>query len=454
MNEVDGGLASCLGLAGVHPDIVKRLTDDDPDGAGHKTLRDFAMSYTEVKNSDGSVDYIIELDKLWKMEERAKARSHRGRLHSAWLAAAAAIKNLEAATPGGASGAQSAVDPNDWEAPLHEDQVKEMNDSWSKRHDLVVNAHVRPGDPLRNRFYREFRRWALTVVDAGKMKNILHEKEPVKQRQTQVTARVAFVEDMESPLEVADIIGYYWALRTMCNAMAEAGNYEVDSMEKEGKRVLMFPLAYGLDYADRALRITSEQGKDLGWLRKRDIITRTLMANLVRDKLPAGEALKKALADSHQDWSVVRGEDVQGVNEGVALANLNADNASHSWESQDRRVPWLREVGFASRNAASTAKGRDKGRGRGRDRGGGKGGGKSGKSGKSDKGKKGTSKIGRFASVTKNQLKICGAYQRGNCGSERTCRQWGSHQCAYIVDESGNVCGSPDHGASSHGRRG
>ena len=96
MTDADGGLKSCLTNAGVHEKLQEHLMDDGDNGCGFKTLRDFATSYTED-------DHVAELDLIWKAHTEAKSRVHRGRLHSAWLAAHHAVKHLEAATPGGAT---------------------------------------------------------------------------------------------------------------------------------------------------------------------------------------------------------------------------------------------------------------------------------------------------------------------------------------------------------------
>ena len=57
------------------------------------TPRDFASSFTEKNGKDGTGgEHVEELDKIWKQDEDTKnVRVHRGRLLSAWKAAAQAI---------------------------------------------------------------------------------------------------------------------------------------------------------------------------------------------------------------------------------------------------------------------------------------------------------------------------------------------------------------------------
>ena len=247
MTDADGGLRSCLEQAEVHEKIRTHLTSEDE--CGFKTLRDFATSYTED-------DYVAELDIIWKLfDETKKARVQRGRLHSAWLAAHHAIKHLKAATPGGASGGSHSAELIDWEPPLEDKDREEVAKHCKDRYSLPLDAHVLPGDPLESRIFREFMRFSHTVTRIEKMKSVLHERQPDKVVETQVSSRCKMVENLGTSFAPSSVIDYYFGLRTLANAWARSGNYEVESMIKEASKVIMMPLHVGLDYADRCIRL-------------------------------------------------------------------------------------------------------------------------------------------------------------------------------------------------------
>ena len=418
--DADGGLKSCLTHAEVHLKLQEHLTSEVNEGCGFKTLRDFATSFTEE-------DHVTELDLIWKaQEETKKMRAHRGRLISAWLAAHNAIKSLEAATPGGAGGNTHASEQIDWEAPLDERDIEDMQKAWNTKYSLPIEAHVLPGQPLESRIFREFRRFALTVTRIEKMKSVLHERQPDKIVETAVTSRCKMVENLGTSFSPASVTDYYFGLRTLGNAWGRAGNYEVDSAVEKLTRVLMMPMHIGLDYADRCLRMTTTSGlpmdEQLDWLRRKDFLTRTLMANLIREKWPAGEALKKAITESAHDWTIVRNAEVIGPHESILTAAYKTDNP-------DISAPLPHTRGGVSLRPRSRSRGNGKG-----------------------KGKEKHYAVGSLR-ILGPSGKLCGAFNgRRGCtsSSAKKCPQKGKHCCGYIVSEYGDICGATDHGAAGH----
>ena len=428
LSDADGGLLSCFDICQVHPEIRQRLAVEE----GIVTLRDLASSYTQE-------DHVVELDKVWQAVENAKAmRRERGRLHSAWKAARLAIDTIEAVTPGGPSGAMPAAEAQDWEAPLLHDEVEQMRVEWTKRYTITVEPRVFPGDPLTNRIYREFRRWATTTTEVGRMKSLLHERQPSRRQETHVSARSSFVENVAPDFAPTHVVDYYFGLRTLANAWGRAGNYEVDSKEREGQRVLMMPWAVGLDYADRALRVTMNSGLPLGellpWMTRKDRVTRALMSGFVRERWPAGEALAKAIKDTTQDWAVVRGGEVRGPHETLT----EGDPAL----SLDRPRRMHEEDGFQSGRRQRLKTQREPTTGKG-----GKGGAARGAGGPQTR-----SKIGMQSSQTSAGKKLCGAFnsKKGCKGTEKNCPAWGLHICGYIIEESGEIWCARKHGFNGH----
>ena len=291
LTAADGGLASCLKAANVAPTIIKKITDTNAEGGlGMETLRDFASSYT-------TEDHCVTLDAIWLADEATKAnRVQRGRLHSAWQAAATAIKKVED-TPK-ADGSNGLSTDISWEAPLTDTESEKMWGDWKNKYAVRHECHVLPGDPLLNRLHREMRQHKMSVIDVRKWKSVLHERQPDRVTETQVTTRAKLVEGVISEYRPCNIIEYYWGLRTLCNAMAIAGNYEVQSSEKEGLKVIMMPADQALNYADRGLRLASgaqgDENDRFAWWAKKDYMTRTLMTNYVRDRMPAREAMAQA----------------------------------------------------------------------------------------------------------------------------------------------------------------
>ena len=90
-----------------------------------------------------------------------------------------------------------------------------------------------------------------------------------------------------------------------------------------------------MDYADRGLRLAAKAqgGEDdrFVWWRRKDLLTRTLMANYVRDHMPAGEALGQALRDAAQDWAIVKSSELQGEHDSIIDASMIAEPAGLAW---------------------------------------------------------------------------------------------------------------------------
>ena len=130
ITDADGGLASVLELALVPPGIRNLITT----GWGCSSLRDFA---TCCVDTPGHADhYVTALDELLAQdEEAAKVRANKGRLRSAWLAAKQALETLEG-HGSTATNPNSASQLDNLEAPLPEDETREIEEAWSMPHGL------------------------------------------------------------------------------------------------------------------------------------------------------------------------------------------------------------------------------------------------------------------------------------------------------------------------------
>ena len=439
----DGGLDSCVKEARVAPSIIKILKEKHE----IETLRDLAETYTEK-------DHEEQFTTIWQSDPVTKDASkvQFGRLKSAWKAAVLAIKNQEE-TPRADSSLILTTDAS-WEAPLADADESKMWEDWKSRYDIRLEAHVKPAHSLVNRMYKEMRKWQMSALNVSKWKSILLENTPDAVVETRVGARSKLVEGVITEFRPRNLIDYYWGLRALANAWGLAGNYEVDSKAKPGTKVLMMPLGEAMDYADRGLRLASRSAgspnEQLAWWARKDLLTRTLMANLVNEKHPAGEALQKALVDSAGDWSTVKNNELIGQHDSMIEGAQDDQMWTSHTENGDR---WL------DNPARSSGDGRTQGRGSGSKRGKGKegfasrntaGGKVKEKKGKGKGGKQST--IGSVATTTRSGDKLCAAFNSGRGCDGRRCSNPRGHKCGYIIGDNGTVCMRTDHGAANHRR--
>ena len=264
-------------------------------------------------------------------------------------------------------------------------------------------------------------------------------------------ARSKLVEGVIKDFDPHTLIDYYWGMRTLVSAWAITGNYEVESVEKPGTKVLMMPADEAIDYADRGLRLASRSpgstGEQLHWWARKDLLTRTLMANYVIDRMPAGEALRAALKECASDWTIVKQGEIQGQHESMV------DGA---WSAVPMGASWLDQVGMSdaweNSGGGGSGSNQNKKKPTFAERNGKGQGGKSAKKakgkGKSERGR--SCKVGSIASISRSGEKLCGAFNsRKGCNGKK-CPQNAAHYCAVVTHEDGTVCRSPKHGASSH----
>ena len=84
------------------------------------------------------------------------------------------------------------------------------------------------------------------------------------------------------------------------------------------------------------------------------------MANLVRGKHPAGEALKRALRDSAQDWSIIKENELQGQHDSVVAAAFGALPKPRPWLDRAERVEAARYEAVGSGKGQGSPSGRTK----------------------------------------------------------------------------------------------
>ena len=194
MQEADGGLESCFKVAKVAPCLIKNLMEVQE----FVTLRDFASSYTED-------DHVVLLDIIWQADETTKnfaARQTPQRLERRLYRYQEA--GLEESPK--ADGSNSLSTDISWEAPLADEERERIWSDWKAKYNVRLECHVRPGDPLVNRLYREFRKSQQSVTDVRKWKSVLHERQPDVVTETQMTSRSKLVEGVVTEFRPRTIV--------------------------------------------------------------------------------------------------------------------------------------------------------------------------------------------------------------------------------------------------------
>ena len=284
----DGGLASCLEGARAKEWFVVLLKK-----SGVETLADFVHMFKK-----GS--YEQELDDFCRTAPEAKSDPVAlSRARAAWVAGQAALESL-AARPGGAD---SRADVED---PLPDPTSRELAANWEARYHVQPDMRVDPADLLVARFYREFRRSSPTVVPVEKARSIFAANRPAAERKLDLGQNLRLELEREPEQSVVKVVGYYFGLRIIANAVAKAGNYLVRSATGEGE-VTFAPLDVNVNYADECLRRASAWSVDgrvaTAWLREKDLLTRGTAVMLMRQGLTQGQALRKAQDECRVEWN-------------------------------------------------------------------------------------------------------------------------------------------------------
>ena len=447
----DGGWDQLCTIAKVHPMHKKALED-----IGIEALVDFVNLYST--NDTDSEYYKKRLGEVYedsRVKDSPDRRIQLSRLITAYEWAVLVKKESES-KPNAVKSSEPVIthaESMDWELPLLVEEQKEMTEDWKKYGGFTISHRLYPAERLKNRMFREFRKWCMSVTVVSNMKTQALDNAPLIKHQTAIGPDVSIVQTSQRGYIPRDVVGYYWGLRVLMGAWGQAGNYLVDSVLKPGTKVKMMPLSEALDYADRFLQVVLSSSipeeEQLAWGEQKDRLTRSIMASLVREdggKYPASEALVLALARTATDWATVGGKQVLGVHQNIEEMDTGAE-CGMAYATAANAVPLGTPTpyieSFVDRVRQSKKKG-GKGQGQGKGRGKGKG------KGKDDKGKKEV-KLGSMTPQL-NGKKYCGNFNFKGCRhQEKDCPSYGLHQCAYRVS-AGSVCGSRKHGFSGHGR--
>lgn len=277
----DRGLQTCFDAANVQPT--------------------WATTFCQLHKLETLDDFIYLMDsKDWEqnLKELLNASSELkdnrlilSRFKAAYESGASAIKASQAT--------QKVEDSVDTVLP--ESTLQAVTRDFARRYGVVLDPHLDPSDGLRSRVYKEFRRQTMTVLETRRIKSMMHIAVPKTTENIKLSDSLQLQLQEDESVVITTAIEYYFALRTLCNAWAWAGNFEAPDHDNSKKLFISLDQAQG--YADFCLRMNIEVGQgSLQWLMKNDMLTRSRMASLIRRNYTGGSALKEALHQTHLEW--------------------------------------------------------------------------------------------------------------------------------------------------------
>ena len=312
--------------------------------------KEFCSFTDDKQDKDGTLDRI-----LW------------ARVKKAWETLVAIKKDRK--------GDQASLNDDKLEDPLPQLTANTLADLWEKRYHLELDPHMRPADALVARIYREMKRNTASLIDIAKVRSLIHASAPEVSRQVAIDGQrsLNFTEDGGTRRRMASTTAYYFGMRTLGYAYAYAGNEMVASKEDPSIQVINCPLNVNIDYADRALRLTSglacHESASLIWLRARDAETRATMIGLMRMGWPQGEALIKAQKEHALEWAsgTKKKSDADSSAELLGGEHVSSQPARH--RGQKRKFPDTKGSGWQPRRQLFEPAGNQYGRGRGQGKG-------------------------------------------------------------------------------------
>ena len=191
----------------------------------------------------------------------------------------------------------------DVEKPLDAATLAVMKQDWANFHKWTPVKSMRAAPNLRNRVYREFKNFSMTLHTVNKALTVEHARRPVESSKVPLgpagSNNPVHLETTTPPTrQVTTLLQYFSALRLLMGNYAYCGSYQAPSKSDTNKSVTFFPWEDALGYCDDTLqatiRIDIPEASKLAWLRARDESTRSEMVSLINEGWPGGEALHKA----------------------------------------------------------------------------------------------------------------------------------------------------------------
>ena len=311
----------------------------------------------------------------------------------------------------------------DIEKNLDPETIAQLKKSWSDLHPWQPVKSMRAAPALRNRVFREFRNYSVTLHTVEKAITVGDAK---RHRDTTKTPLgngedAPFLET-KKPItrRISTTLEYFSALRLLTGVYSYCGTHEVPSKVTKGM-VIFFPWEIGLSYADdcmhNTIKIDMPETDKLQWLRSRDEATRGEMVGLISEGWPAGEALTKAFEMMAHYWRMEDG----------ARAAPQKDTVVSSAREDRERTPAQPAKRSRQRSPRRTSNANTKYH--------------SGPDGKPL----------RKTTIDGTGRKYCGKFNSasGCTPNERDCPQGAIHACNVTVGK-GRACGRREHDCAAH----
>ena len=181
------------------------------------------------------------------------------------------------------------------------DPYNQVSADWKRRYGVILDPHLDPSDALRSRVYKEFYKQTMTVIEARRVRSMIHVSIPKTTENIKLSDSIQLQFQEETSVAISNIVEYYWALRVLTKAWSWGGLFEANDHDETRK--LFISLTDAQQYADFALRNTVEFGQgSVAWLQRNDLLTRSKMASLIRRGYTAGSALIEAAKQCHLEW--------------------------------------------------------------------------------------------------------------------------------------------------------
>lgn len=277
----DRGLHTCFEAANVE----KAWSDAFVQAHGVSTLDDFVY----LVDSKAWEESLKEL--LGTIAELKDRRLALARFKAAYESGLAAIRHSQAQPK-----SEDATD-----SVLPDSTMNQVSMDWKRRYGVILDPHLDPCDALRSRVYREFHKQTMSVIEARRVRSMVHVSIPKTMENVRLSESIQLQFQEDTSVSIGNIVEYYWAIRVPANAWSWGGLFE--TKDHDGAKRLFMPLTDAQHYADYSLRCTVEFGQgSLIWYQRNDMLTRSKMAGLIRRRYAGASALTEALKQCHLEW--------------------------------------------------------------------------------------------------------------------------------------------------------
>ena len=235
----DRGLHTCFEAANVE----KAWSDAFVQAHGVSTLDDFVY----LVDSKAWEESLKEL--LGTIAELKDRRLALARFKAAYESGLAAIRHSQAQPK-----SEDATD-----SVLPDSTMNQVSMDWKRRYGVILDPHLDPCDALRSRVYREFHKQTMSVIEARRVRSMVHVSIPKTMENVRLSESIQLQFQEDTSVSIGNIVEYYWAIRVLANAWSWGGLFE--TKDHDGAKRLFMPLTDAQHYADYSLRCTVEFGQ-------------------------------------------------------------------------------------------------------------------------------------------------------------------------------------------------